>query len=143
MGGGEIKKHSARDPRTIEEKQLRGSWAAFPRRVTSDLPSLCQPDDQGTINGIPVLRVTRQGPDALHFVQTPLEPGTEVELLLDWDRRFDHMQQHSGEKAEKEMARRTGKGGSKSRSTDKPFLTGQHLITAVADQMFGFKTTSW
>nr|XP_008111377.1 PREDICTED: alanyl-tRNA editing protein Aarsd1 [Anolis carolinensis] len=74
-----------------------------------------QPDDRGLMNGIPVLRVTRQGPDALHFIQTPLEPGSEVQLELDWDRRFDHMQQHSG----------------------------QHLITALADLMFGFKTTSW
>ncbi|XP_026576730.1 alanyl-tRNA editing protein Aarsd1-like isoform X2 [Pseudonaja textilis] len=74
-----------------------------------------QPDDRGFINDIPVLRVTRQGPDALHFIQTPLEPGTKVQLVLDWDRRFDHMQQHSG----------------------------QHLITALADLMFGYKTTSW
>ncbi|KAM3822923.1 alanyl-tRNA editing protein Aarsd1-like [Vipera latastei] len=74
-----------------------------------------QPDDHGFINDIPVLRVTRQGPDALHFIQTPLEPGTKVQLTLDWDRRFDHMQQHSG----------------------------QHLITALADLMFGYKTTSW
>ncbi|XP_025056522.1 alanyl-tRNA editing protein Aarsd1 [Alligator sinensis] len=74
-----------------------------------------QPDDRGLIEDIPVLRVTRQGAEALHFVQTPLEPGSEVLLSLDWDRRFDHMQQHSG----------------------------QHLITAIADLMFGFKTTSW
>ncbi|XP_078233883.1 alanyl-tRNA editing protein Aarsd1 [Pogona vitticeps] len=74
-----------------------------------------QPDDRGFINDTPVLRVTRQGPDALHFIQIPLEPGSEVQLVLDWDRRFDHMQQHSG----------------------------QHLITALADLMFGFKTTSW
>ncbi|XP_062988647.1 putative protein PTGES3L isoform X1 [Elgaria multicarinata webbii] len=74
-----------------------------------------QPDDRGFINDIPVLRVTRQGPGALHFIQTALEPGSKVQLVLDWDRRFDHMQQHSG----------------------------QHLITALADQMFGFKTTSW
>ncbi|KYO46463.1 putative protein PTGES3L isoform X1 [Alligator mississippiensis] len=74
-----------------------------------------QPDDRGLIEDIPVLRVTRQGAEALHFIQTPLEPGSEVLLSLDWDRRFDHMQQHSG----------------------------QHLITAIADLMFGFKTTSW
>nr|XP_056720697.1 alanyl-tRNA editing protein Aarsd1 [Euleptes europaea] len=74
-----------------------------------------QPDDRGLLNDIPVLRVARRGPDALHFIQTPVEPGSEVQLVLDWDRRFDHMQQHSG----------------------------QHLITAVADLMFGFKTTSW
>ncbi|XP_077662438.1 alanyl-tRNA editing protein Aarsd1 isoform X3 [Eretmochelys imbricata] len=74
-----------------------------------------QPSDRGLIDDIPVLRVTRQGPAALHFVQRPLAPGSEVLLTVDWERRFDHMQQHSG----------------------------QHLITALADQMFGFKTTSW
>ncbi|NXX82278.1 AASD1 protein, partial [Urocolius indicus] len=74
-----------------------------------------QPDDRGLIGNVPVLRVTRRGPEAVHFVQEAMEPGTEVVLSLDWERRFDHMQQHSG----------------------------QHLITAIADQLFGFKTTSW
>uniref|UniRef100_A0A3Q1B931 Alanyl-transfer RNA synthetases family profile domain-containing protein n=1 Tax=Amphiprion ocellaris TaxID=80972 RepID=A0A3Q1B931_AMPOC len=74
-----------------------------------------QPDDHGLIGDIPVLRVTRQGPEALHFVVTPLEEGQEVHVKVDWERRFDHMQQHSG----------------------------QHLITALADTMFGYKTTSW
>uniref|UniRef100_A0A8C3PH47 CS domain-containing protein n=5 Tax=Neoaves TaxID=3078114 RepID=A0A8C3PH47_9CHAR len=74
-----------------------------------------QPDDRGFIGEVPVLRVTRRGPEAVHFVPAPLEPGAAVLLSLDWDRRFDHMQQHSG----------------------------QHLITAIAEQMFGFKTTSW
>ncbi|TRY93947.1 hypothetical protein DNTS_022025 [Danionella cerebrum] len=74
-----------------------------------------QPDDHGTIGGVPVLRVLRQGPDAVHFLSSSLEDGQEVHIKLDWERRFDHMQQH----------------------------TGQHLITALADTMFGYKTTSW
>ncbi|XP_069041907.1 alanyl-tRNA editing protein Aarsd1 isoform X1 [Lepisosteus oculatus] len=74
-----------------------------------------EPDDRGLIGGVPVLRVTRQGAEAVHFVASPLEEGSSVRLKLDWDRRFDHMQQHSG----------------------------QHLITAIADSMFGYKTTSW
>ncbi|RMC01507.1 hypothetical protein DUI87_21946 [Hirundo rustica rustica] len=74
-----------------------------------------QPDDRGLIGDVPVLRVTRRGPEAVHFVPAPLEPGAEVLLSLDWERRFDHMQQHSG----------------------------QHLISAIAEQMFGFNTTSW
>ncbi|XP_066876832.1 alanyl-tRNA editing protein Aarsd1 isoform X1 [Kogia breviceps] len=74
-----------------------------------------QPDDRGTINDISVLRVTRRGTQADHFTQTPLTPGAEVQVRVDWERRFDHMQQHSG----------------------------QHLITAVADHLFGLKTTSW
>lgn len=64
--------------------------------------SLCcfvlhQPDDHGLIGDVPVLRVTRQGPDAVHFVSSPLEVGQEVPVKVDWERRFDHMQQHSGE----------------------------------------------
>lgn len=43
-----------------------------------------------------MLRVTRRGPEAVHFVPAALEPGAEVLLSLDWERRFDHMQQHSG-----------------------------------------------
>ncbi|XP_072105760.1 alanyl-tRNA editing protein Aarsd1 [Mobula birostris] len=74
-----------------------------------------QPDDRGFINDIPVLRVTRKGAEAIHFVQSPLEPLSKVQLKVNWERRFDHMQQHSG----------------------------QHLISAIADSMFGFKTTSW
>lgn len=56
-----------------------------------------QPDDHGTIGGVPVLRVLRQGPDAVHFLSSALEEGQEVHIKLDWQRRFDHMQQHSGE----------------------------------------------
>ncbi|XP_015248573.1 PREDICTED: alanyl-tRNA editing protein Aarsd1 [Cyprinodon variegatus] len=74
-----------------------------------------QPDDHGLIGDVPVLRVTRQGPDAVHFVTSPVEVGQEVCVEVNWERRFDHMQQHSG----------------------------QHLITALADKMFGYKTTSW
>ncbi|KAK9529890.1 hypothetical protein VZT92_011439 [Zoarces viviparus] len=74
-----------------------------------------QPDDRGLIGDVPVLRVTRQGADAVHFVGSPLEVGQEVQVKVDWERRFDHMQQHSG----------------------------QHLITALADNFFGYKTTSW
>lgn len=55
-----------------------------------------QPDDRGLIGDVPVLRVTRRGPEAVHFVPAALEPGAEVLLSLDWERRFDHMQQHSG-----------------------------------------------
>eukprot|EP00057_Strongylocentrotus_purpuratus_P032230 XP_787006.2 PREDICTED: alanyl-tRNA editing protein Aarsd1-B [Strongylocentrotus purpuratus] len=74
-----------------------------------------QPDDRGTINNVEVLRITRKGADAIHFVTSSLEPGSEVTQKVDWKRRFDHMQQHSG----------------------------QHLVTAIADNKHGWKTTSW
>ena len=67
------------------------------------------------MNKIPVLQVKRKGKDAIHFVTESLEVGATVTQVIDWERRWDHMQQHSG----------------------------QHLITAMADASFGFKTTSW
>lgn len=65
---------------------------------------LSQPDDHGLIGEVPVLRVTRQGPDAVHFVTSPVEVGQEVRVTVDWERRFDHMQQHSGEEEEGQTA---------------------------------------
>ena len=32
-----------------------------------------------------------------HYVRQPLAVGTQVEGQIDWERRFDHMQQHTGQ----------------------------------------------
>ena len=51
--------------------------------------------DLGRLNGIAVLDVQEQGEDVVHFCEQPLT-GI-VEGCIDWDRRFDLMQQHTGE----------------------------------------------
>ena len=51
--------------------------------------------DLGTLNGVEVLDVQEQGEDVVHLCAQPLE-GT-VEGILDHSRRFDLMQQHTGE----------------------------------------------
>ena len=56
-----------------------------------------QAGDTGTLNGIPVLDTQEQGETVIHFCAGPLEPGTAVEGVVDFDRRFDLMQQHTGE----------------------------------------------
>ena len=56
-----------------------------------------QPCDLGTINGIPVLDVREQGEDVVHLCGEGLEPGAAVTGVIDEVRRFDLMQQHSGE----------------------------------------------
>ncbi|XP_021923539.1 alanyl-tRNA editing protein Aarsd1 isoform X2 [Zootermopsis nevadensis] len=76
---------------------------------------LKEPCDYGLLGSVPVLQVTRRGADAVHFVESALPVGKLVTQKLDWERRLDHMQQHSG----------------------------QHLITALADIHFGYPTTSW
>ncbi|ANS73792.1 hydrolase [Paenibacillus yonginensis] len=56
-----------------------------------------QPSDTGRINGIQVLEVQADDKETIwHRVESFLEE-TEVRCVLDGERRFDHMQQHSGQ----------------------------------------------
>ena len=73
-----------------------------------------QPADRGLLNDTPVLDVQRRGGEIRHFLERPVFPGPAT-VRLDWGRRFDHMQQHSG----------------------------QHLLTAVAQDRFGWETTAF
>jgi alanyl-tRNA synthetase len=56
-----------------------------------------QPYDLGTLGGTAVLEVHEREGRVVHLCQGPLEPGTQVEGSIDWERRFDLMQNHSGE----------------------------------------------
>ena len=56
-----------------------------------------QPSDHGTLDGIPVTDVHEQDGVIFHICGQAVETGRTVEGVLDWERRFDHMQQHSGE----------------------------------------------
>ena len=74
-----------------------------------------QPHDLGSIDGIPVVDVTDDDGGVLHILERPLSSRGSVECAIDWNRRFDHMQQH----------------------------TGQHLLSAVLIEMFGAETVSF
>ncbi|PVZ97412.1 hypothetical protein BB558_004988 [Smittium angustum] len=74
-----------------------------------------QPYDFGTVNQTPVSKVLRKGLTAVHYVDTPFEAGAEVELNLDFERRWDFMQQHSG----------------------------QHLLSAILENDYKMDTLSW
>lgn len=58
-----------------------------------------QPWDKGTIGGMNVLEVVMEEEKILHKVDrlSSAEPAMTVICRLDWARRFDHMQQHSGQ----------------------------------------------
>ena len=53
--------------------------------------------DLGTLGGAAVLDVRERGEEIVHLCGAPLEVGSLVEGCIDWDRRFDLMQQHTGE----------------------------------------------
>ena len=53
--------------------------------------------DLGILGGAAVLDVQARGEAVVHLCDAPLETGTVVEGNIDYDRRFDLMQQHTGE----------------------------------------------
>jgi alanyl-tRNA synthetase len=73
-----------------------------------------QPADRGFIAGVAVLDVQRREGAVRHLLERPIAVGA-VEVRLDWARRFDHMQQH----------------------------TAQHLLSAIAEDQFGWPTTAF
>ncbi len=76
-----------------------------------------QPHDVGTLGGVAVVDVVDEDERIAHVLAAPLgRGGSEPRLVgrIDWVRRYDHMQQH----------------------------TGQHLLSAVFEDMFGAKTVS-
>ena len=56
-----------------------------------------QPADRGILGGARVLDVHEKDGVIWHTVDQPLEPGSRVEGKVDWARRLDLMQQHTGE----------------------------------------------
>ena len=56
-----------------------------------------QPADMGTLGGVKVLDVHEKDDIVTHTTDKPLEVGAAVEGIIDWERRFDLMQNHSGE----------------------------------------------
>lgn len=56
-----------------------------------------QPADRGILGGARVLDVHEKNGVIFHTCDRPVETGAEAAGTVDWARRFDHMQQHSGE----------------------------------------------
>jgi alanyl-tRNA synthetase len=73
-----------------------------------------QLNDLGTLGGIPVVDVVDEDSRIAHVLAHALDAPTVVAGAIDWHRRFGHMQQH----------------------------TGQHLLSAVFEDLFGMKTVS-
>lgn len=56
-----------------------------------------QPADLGTLGEAKVSDVRRQNCVIIHFTDKALEVGATVHGVLDWERRYDNMQNHTGE----------------------------------------------
>jgi Ser-tRNA(Ala) deacylase AlaX len=110
-----------RDPylRTLEAEVIEsGTEGGRPFAVLADTilypEGGGQPSDRGWIARVPVAEARTVRGQVRHYLDGP-PPAGRVQVEVDWTRRFDHMQQH----------------------------TGQHLLTAVAQEPFGWLTTAF
>ena len=56
-----------------------------------------QPSDAGYLNDVKVKEVHEKDGEIIHYTKEAIEAGSDVTGKIDWHRRFDLMQQHSGE----------------------------------------------
>lgn len=81
----------------IDCREEKDGWAIILDQTAFYPEGGGQPADHGTLGGTVVHDVREKSGEILHFCSAPLETGVKVEGHIDWDRRFDFMQQHSGE----------------------------------------------
>jgi alanyl-tRNA synthetase len=84
--------------RVVERLQWEGRLAAVLDRTAFYATGGGQPHDTGSLNGVPVVDVIEREADGavVHVLAGPLD-GEMVEGEVDWARRFDLMQQHTGQ----------------------------------------------
>lgn len=91
------------------------TWEVLLDRTAFYPTSGGQPHDLGKLGNANILDVSdAENDEIIHFVDRPLELGT-VQGCVNWPRRLDHMQQH----------------------------TGQHLLSAIFQERFGLPTVSF
>lgn len=81
--------------RSCEEE--KGNWAVTLDRTAFYPEGGGQPADLGQLGGARVVDVRSSANHVVHLCDRPLPVGEAVSGEIDWDRRFDFMQQHSGE----------------------------------------------
>jgi len=84
------------DARVIEKREIEGRPAIILDRTAFYPEAGGQSCDRGTIDGIAVLQVVEDGEAIVHVLERAIEADT-VHGRIDGPRRFDRMQQHSGQ----------------------------------------------
>jgi alanyl-tRNA synthetase len=88
------------DARVVDVTERVSGWAAIVLDRTAFYPTGGgQPSDTGTLNGARVVECIDDGDNGvLHVVQGMMPSrGAVVQGRVDWSRRLDHMQQHTGQ----------------------------------------------
>jgi alanyl-tRNA synthetase len=78
------------------ETQTASLWRVKLDRTAFYPASGGQPHDMGRLGDARVVDVIDEEDEVIHIVDKPIAIGS-VQGIVDWSRRFDHMQQHSGQ----------------------------------------------
>lgn len=78
-------------------EEVKGGYAVVLEETAFYPEGGGQPCDVGTLGSANVLDVREKDGVIIHLCDRPLIAGASVSGKIDWARRFDHMQQHSGE----------------------------------------------
>jgi len=78
-------------------EESKGGWAVVLDQTAFYPEGGGQPADHGVLGGVAVTDVREKDGAILHTCAAPLPVGETVSGAIDWERRFDLMQQHSGE----------------------------------------------
>ena len=87
------------EARVTDKTERVSGWTAVTLDRTAFYPTGGgQPSDTGTLNGTRVVECIDDGENVLHIIQgRTLEVGSIVKGRIDWPRRLDHIQQHTGQ----------------------------------------------
>jgi alanyl-tRNA synthetase len=102
------------DASIVHAEHLDGKPAVILDRTAFYPTSGGQPFDTGTLGAARVIDVVDRDDDIVHVLDREAAVGP-VHGRIDWDRRFEHMQQH----------------------------TGQHVLSAAFDKLLGARTESF
>jgi len=102
------------EARVVRSEPVPNGFKVYLDRTAFYPASGGQPTDSGTLAGLEVVEVIDEGEEIAHLLrQAP--PAELVSGKIAWARRFDHMQQH----------------------------TGQHILSAACEKVGGYKTVSF
>jgi alanyl-tRNA synthetase len=109
-----VKEFDAKVASCERDSANEGRWRVVLDRTAFYPTSGGQPHDLGTLGGVQVVEVADAEDHIVHYTSAEL-PAGPVHGHVDWSRRFDHMQQH----------------------------TGQHLLSAAFVELFHLQTVSF
>ncbi|WP_339147086.1 MULTISPECIES: DHHA1 domain-containing protein [unclassified Sutcliffiella] len=101
---------------TAQAQSESGKWYAILEQTAFYPEGGGQPYDTGKLNDHKVIEVQEVNGEIRHYLDRRLSETTKkIQGNIDWERRYDHMQQHAG----------------------------QHLLSAAFEELFSYKTKSF